>query len=375
MSPTPSLPGLTRQSILVRKKMDARVISAFTRVFRRAMPADDGSAERATAHRRRAFIMLIGAAAAWPLAARAQQSGPMPLIGYVSSQSQEYDGPRLAALRQSLSEAGYVEGASVAIEYRWAEGNYDRLAAQAAEFVRRRAAVIFAGSLPAALAAKAATTTIPIVFVMGADPVKLGVVASLNQAGGNVTGLMQFYGALGGKRLELIRELVPTASIVAVLTNPKNPNSEDHLSDVRAAANAMGQRILVFPVSAESEIVPAFASLVRQGANALLVADDPFFSTRRDQIVAQAASRAMPSIYYTREFAAAGGLISYGSNPIANYSQAGAYVARILRGTAPADLPVQQPTKFELVINLKTAKTLGLTMPLTLQAAADEVIE
>src|SRR5262249_52414983 len=176
-SPTPSLPGLTRQSILVRKKMDARVISAFTRVFRRAMPADDGSAERATAHRRRAFIMLIGAAAAWPLAARAQQSGPMPLIGYVSSQSQEYDGPRLAALRQSLSEAGYVEGASVAIEYRWAEGNYDRLAAQAAEFVRRRAAVIFAGSLPAALAAKAATTTIPIVFVMGADPVKLGVVA------------------------------------------------------------------------------------------------------------------------------------------------------------------------------------------------------
>jgi putative ABC transport system substrate-binding protein len=319
--------------------------------------------------------MLIGAAAAWPLAARAQQSGPMPLIGYVSSQSQEYDGPRLAALRQSLSEAGYVEGASVAIEYRWAEGNYDRLAAQAAEFVRRRAAVIFAGSLPAALAAKAATTTIPIVFVMGADPVKLGVVASLNQPGGNVTGLMQFYGALGGKRLELIRELVPTASIVAVLTNPKNPNSEDHLSDVRAAANAMGQRILVFPVSAESEIVPAFASLVRQGANALLVADDPFFSTRREQILAQANSRAMPAIYYTREFAAAGGLISYGSNPIDNYRRAGAYVARILKGTPPADLPIEQPTKFELVINLKTAKTLGLTVPLTLQAAADEVIE
>jgi len=325
---------------------------------------------------RREFIALIGGAAAsallWPLAARAQQ---MPLIGYFSSQSQEYDGPRLAALRRSLSEAGYVEGTNVAIEYRWAEGNYDRLAAQAAEFVRRRAAVIFASSLPAALAAKAATTTIPIVFVMGADPVKLGVVASLNQPGGNVTGVSQFYGALGGKRLELIRELVPTASIIAVLTNPKNPNSEDHLSDVRAAANAMGQRILVFPVSAESEIAPAFASLVRQGANALLVADDPFFSTRRDQIVAQAASRAMPSIYYTREFAAAGGLISYGSNPIDNYRRAGAYVARILKGTAPADLPVEQPTKFELVINLKTAKTLGLTMPLTLQAAADEVIE
>ena len=236
-------------------------------------------------------------------------------------------------------------------------------------------AVIFAGSLPAALAAKSATTTIPIVFVIGADPVKLGVVASLNQPGGNATGVTQFYGALGGKRLELIRELVPQASIIAVLTNPRNPNSEDHLADVRAAAQAMGQRLLVFPVSAASEIESAFASLVRQGANAVLVADDPFFSTRRDEIVAQAGSRAMPTIYYTREFAEAGGLISYGSNPIANYIQAAAYVARILKGTAPADLPVQQPTKFELVINLKTAKTLGLTVPLTLQAAADEVIE
>ena len=329
--------------------------------------------------KRRDFITLLGAAAApsvfWPLAARAQQSAPMPVIGYFSSQSSDYDAPRLAALRRSLSEAGYVEGTNVAIEYRWAEGNYDRVAAQAAEFVRRLVAVIFAVSLPAALAAKAATTTIPIVFVIGADPVKLGVVASLNQPGGNATGVTQFYGALGGKRLELIRELVPTASIIAVLTNPRNPNSEDHLADVRAAAQAMGQRLLVFPVSAASEIEPAFASLVRQGANAVLVADDPFFSTRRDQIVAQAASRAMPTIYYTREFAEAGGLISYGSNPIANYLQAAAYVARILKGTVPADLPVQQPTKFELVINLKTAKTLGLVVPLTLQAAADEVIE
>jgi len=329
--------------------------------------------------KRRAFILALGGAAAsallWPLAARAQQRGPMPMVGYFSSQSREYDGPRLEALRRSLSEAGYVEGANVAIEYRWAEGDYDRLAAQAAEFARRRAAVIFAGSLPAALAAKAATATIPIVFVIGADPVKLGVVASLNQPGGNMTGVTQFYGALGGKRLELIRELVPQASIIAVLTNPKNPNSEDHLADVRVAANAMGQRILVFPVSAESEIAPAFAGLVSQGANAVLVADDPFFSTRREQILAQAKSRAMPAIYYTREFVEAGGLISYGSNPVANYIQAGAYVARILKGTAPADLPVQQPTKFELVINLKTAKTLGLSVPLTLQAAADEVIE
>jgi putative ABC transport system substrate-binding protein len=322
--------------------------------------------------RRRAFITLLASAAAWPLAARAQQ---MPVIGYFSSQSANWDAARLAALRQSLAEAGYVEGNNVAFEYSWAEGNYDRLPAQAAEFVRRGVAVILAGSLPSALAAKAATTTIPIVFIMGADPVKLGVVASLNKPGGNVTGLMQLYGALGGKRLELIREIVPTASIVAVLSNPKNPNAEDHLADVRAAAQAMGQRILVLPVSADGEIEPAFASMAQQGANALLVADDPFFSTRRDALIAQAKARALPAIYYTREFAAAGGLISYGSNPIENYRRAGVYVARILKGTPPAELPVEQPTKFELVINLKTAKTLGVTVPLTLQAAADEVIE
>src|SRR5215470_5339089 len=203
--------------------------------------------------RRREFITLLGGAAAvWPLAARAQPA--MRVIGYLSSQSRDYDDPRLAALRQSLSEAGFAEGTNVAIEYRWTDGDYAPLAALATEFVRRRVALIFTASLPAALAAKAATTTIPIVFVMGADPVKLGVVASLNRPGGNVTGVTQFYGALGGKRLELIRELVPTAAIIAVLTNPRNPNSEDHLSDVRAAAQAMGQRILVFPVSAESEI-------------------------------------------------------------------------------------------------------------------------
>jgi putative tryptophan/tyrosine transport system substrate-binding protein len=201
--------------------------------------------------RRRAFITLLGgAAAAWPIAARAQQPA-MPVIGYLSSQSASADAGRIAAMRQSLAEAGYAEGTNLAIEYRWAEGDYDRLAAQAAELVRRRIAVIFAASLPSALAAKAATTTIPIVFVMGADPVKLGVVPSLNRPGGNVTGVYQVYGALGGKRLELIRELVPKASLIAVLTNPKNPNSEDHLDDVRAAAHAMGQRILVFPVSAD----------------------------------------------------------------------------------------------------------------------------
>jgi putative ABC transport system substrate-binding protein len=297
------------------------------------------------------------------------------VIGYLGALSAHWDAARLPALRQSLAEAGYVEGNNVAFEYSWAEGNYDRLPAQAAEFVRRGVAVIVAGSLPSVLAAKSATTTIPIVFVIGADPVKLGVVASLNKPGGNVTGLMQLYGALGGKRLELIRELVPTASIVAVLSNPKNPNAEDHLADVRAAAQAMGQRILVSPVSADGDIEPAFASMAQQGANVLLVADDPFFGTRRDRIVAQAQARALPAIYYTREFPAAGGLISYGSNTVDNFRRAGVYVARILKGTLPGDLPIEQPTKFELVINLKTAKALGLEIPPTLLARADEVIE
>ena len=323
--------------------------------------------------KRREFITLLGGAAAWPLAARAQRPA-MPVIGYFG-QSLDFETMRLAALRQSLSEAGYVEGESIAIEYQWVEGDYDRLAARAAEFVRRRVALIFASSLPATLAAKAATATIPIVFVMGADPVKLGVVASLSRPGANVTGVTQFYGALGGKRLELIRELVPKASLIAVLTNPKNPNSEDHLADVRSAAQAIGQRILAFAASAESEIEPAFARLAREKADALLVADDTLFSTRRAQIVAQANARGIPAIYYSREFADAGGLISYGSHSPDNFRVAGAYIARILKGAQPADLPIQQPTKFELVINLKAANALNLTVPLTLQASADEVIE
>jgi putative ABC transport system substrate-binding protein len=324
--------------------------------------------------KRRQFITLLGVAAAWPLAARAQQA-TMPVIGYLGGQSGSWDAARLVSLRQSLAEAGYAEGVNLAIEYRWAEGDYDRLAAQAAEFVRRSVVVIVASSLPSALAAKAATTSIPIVFVMGADPVKLGVVATLNQPGGNVTGVTQFFGALGGKRLELIRELVPKASLTAILSNPKNPNAEDHLAEVRAAAQAMGQRILVFPVSADGEIEPAFASMTQQGANALLVADDPFFSTRHDQIIARANSRTLPAIYYSREFAVAGGLISYGSNPIDNYRRVGAYVARILKGMPPAELPVEQPTKFDLVVNLATAKALGLTIPESFLLRADEVIE
>ena len=323
--------------------------------------------------KRREFITLLGGAAAWPLAARAQRPA-MPVIGYFG-QSLDFETMRLAALRQSLSEAGYVEGESIAIEYQRVEGDYDRLAARAAELVRRRVALIFASSLPATLAAKAATATIPIVFVMGADPVKLGVVASLSRPGANVTGVTQFYGALGGKRLELVRELVPKASLIAVLTNPKNPNSEDHLANVRSAAQAIGQRILAFAASAESEIEPAFARLAREKADALLVADDTLFSTRRAQIVAQANARGIPAIYYSREFADAGGLISYGSHSPDNFRVAGAYIARILKGAQPADLPIQQPTKFELVINLKAANALNLTVPLTLQASADEVIE
>jgi putative ABC transport system substrate-binding protein len=323
--------------------------------------------------RRRKFIGLVGGAAAWPVMARAQQV--MPVVGYASAQSKDYDGERMIALRQSLSNAGYVDGTNVKFEYRWADGNYDRLAEQVAEFVSRRVAVIFASSLPAALAAKSATMTIPIVFVMGADPVKLGVVASLSRPGGNVTGVTQFYGAIGGKRLELLRELIPKVSVVAILTNPKNPNSKDHLADVQVAARTIGQRIIVLPASAESDIEPAFASLVRQRAEALLVADDPFFSTCRAQIVTQAANHAMPAIYYTREFVALGGLISYGSNAIDNFRQAGVYTGRILKGEKPADLPVQQPTKFELLINLNTAKKLGIAVSPTMLARTDEVIE
>jgi ABC-type uncharacterized transport system substrate-binding protein len=325
--------------------------------------------------KRRELIALIGSAATWPLAAQAQQP-KMPVIGFVGGTSPDaYVDAQFATFRNGLNETGFVDGQNVTIEFRWAEGQYDRLPKFAAELVSRPVAVILAGSLPSALAAKGKTSTIPIVFVIGADPVKLGVVASLNRPGGNVTGITQYFGALGAKRLELLRGLVPSASVIAIISNPKNANAEDHLNDVQAAARAIGQQTRVFRASSENDIDAAFADLVRQGNGALLVADDPFLSVRRGQIVALAARHAVPTIYYAREFPAAGGLMSYGSSAGDNYRLAGIYVGRILKGAKPADLPVMQPTRFELVINLKTAKALGLEIPVPLLATADEVIE
>jgi putative ABC transport system substrate-binding protein len=325
--------------------------------------------------RRDVIRWIMGSAAAWPLAARTQQP-TLPTIGYVSATSFDgYTRPQVAAFRQALNESGFVEGRNVAIEFRWAEGQYDRLPALTAEIVSRPVDVILASSLPAALAAKQATTAIPIVFVMGADPVKLGVVASLNRPGGNVTGVMQLFGALGAKRLALIRELVPSLLVLAVLSNPNNPNASDHLDDVQTAARSIGQQIEVFRATSESEIDSAFAGIARRKGGAVLVTDDPLFSLRRDQLVGLAARHAIPASYWARDFPAAGGLMSYGSSTSNNYREAALYVARILRGAKPADLPVLQPTKFELVINVKTAKALGLTVPPTLIALADEVIE
>ena len=286
-----------------------------------------------TRMRRREFLILLGgAAAAWPLAAHSQQTA-MPVIGFLGATALDaYTSQLVAAFRRGLTEVGLVENRDVAIEFRWAEGNYDRLPALARELVGDRAAVILAGSLPSALAAKQATSSIPIVFIMGADPVKLGVVTSLNRPDGNVTGIYQYYGALGGKRLEFIREIVPSLAVLAVLSNPKNPNAEDHLNDIKAAAHAVHQQIDVFHASSEGDIDAAFANLARHRDGALLLADDPLFSVRRDQIVALAARYAVPTSYYARDFALAGGLMSYGSSGADNNRQAGIYVGRILKG-------------------------------------------
>jgi ABC-type uncharacterized transport system substrate-binding protein len=326
--------------------------------------------------RRREFIALIGGtAAAWPLAARAQQPA-MPVIGLLSGRSLNDSKPMMAAFRQGLIEQGFVERQNVAIEYRWAEGHYDRLPAMAADLAGRQVAAILAvGSVPSPLAAKAATSTIPIVFVVGGDPVKFGLVSSLNRPGGNVTGVSVLSGALTAKRLELLRELVPDAGIVACLVNPKNPEAESQLMDIRAAGRMVRQKIIVLNASLDHELDDAMATIVRERASGLLVGNDAFFVLRREQLVALAARHAIPTIYFLREFAEAGGLVSYGDSLTDAYRQVGMYIGRILKGMKPADLPVVQSTKVELTINLKTAKALGLAVPHTLLARADEVIE
>jgi putative tryptophan/tyrosine transport system substrate-binding protein len=325
--------------------------------------------------KRRQFITLIGGAAAWPLAARAQQRR-MPVIGFLSSVSPGPFTHLIAAFREGLSHAGYVEGQNVAMEYRWAEGRYDRLPALAAELVSRQVAVIVAsGGNGPAQAAKAATGRIPIVFVSGGEPIRAGLVAGLSRPGGNVTGVSTMFSALVPKRLDLLNQLVPNVAVIGVLINPNYPDADLQRQELEEAAAAMRRQTRLVEAGTESEVVTAFASLAQQRVDALLVANDPFFDSRRDQITALAARHALPAIYSGREYAAAGGLMSYGPSLPDAFRQASIYTARILGGEKPADLPVQQPTKFELVLNPKAAKALGLEIPPTLIALADEVIE
>jgi putative tryptophan/tyrosine transport system substrate-binding protein len=325
--------------------------------------------------RRREFIALLGTAAASPLGALAQQ--PMPVIGWLSVGSPESDNipARLIAFRQTLNEIGFVEGRNVAIEFRWAEGQYDRLPELAAALVRHQVAVIVAPGPPPAFAAKAATATIPIVFNVGIDPVQSGLVASLNRPGGNITGVALMAAELAGKRLQLLHELVPTASAVALLVNPSNPITESEARNLQDAARSLGLQTQVLRAGTPSEIDAAFRTLGKLRVHALVVGIDPFFTSQRAQIVVLAARYAMPAIYVYREFAETGGLMSYGTDLADGYRQAGVLTGKILKGAKPADLPVQQVVKLDLVINLKTAKALGLTIPQWLLGRADEVIE
>jgi putative ABC transport system substrate-binding protein len=324
--------------------------------------------------KRREFITLLGGAIAWPLTAIAQHR-TLPVIGYVNSRSRGTDTPFLAGFHRGLNETGYVEGQNVAIEYRWAEGQYDRLRVLATDLVERRVTVMAATSTPAALAAKAATSAIPIVFTTAADPIAVGLVDSLSRPSGNATGVNTYVSHLGAKRLELLRELVPNAAVIGMLVNPNFPDAESQSKDVKEAAGTLGQQVHVVNANSEGDFIRAFSAFIEMKANALLVSTDGLFLSRREQLVALAAGHKIPAIYFGRDFVLAGGLMSYGADIADGYRQAGIYAGRILKGNKPGDLPVMQPTKFDLVINLKTAKSLGLTVPLTLQASADEVIE
>jgi putative ABC transport system substrate-binding protein len=325
--------------------------------------------------KRRQFITLLGGAAAWPLAARAQQTA-MPVVGWLSASTPESDALILRPFRQALNAQGFVEGRNVAIEFRWTEGQIDRLPGMAADLVQRRVSVIVTtASVPAINAAKAATATIPIVFQTAADPVAFGLVASLNRPGGNVTGATSLNVEVGAKRLELLHELVPAATVIALLVNPTSPIAEAYSRDAQAAARTLGLQLNVLRASTEHEIDTVFTTLVQLRAGGLVIGADAFFNSRSEQLAGLTVRHAVPAIYSLRRFAVAGGLMSYGGDITEQYRQVGDYTGRILKGEKPADLPVQQSTKVELTINLKTAKALGLTVPLALQASADELIE
>jgi putative tryptophan/tyrosine transport system substrate-binding protein len=325
--------------------------------------------------KRRTFIAVLGGAVAWPVVARGQQPAT-PVIGFIHSASPNYFSQMAPAFSQGLKEAGYIEGQNVLIEYRWAEGHYERLSVLVADLISRTVDVIFAaGGTDPAKVAKAATTKIPIVFVSAADPVKTGLVASLSRPGGNVTGVSLLASALDAKKLDLLRELVPQVSTIGALINPSYPEAKSQANEFETAANGLGVRSLVLSAGTEADINTVFAGLEEQRVGALVVSTDPFFGARRDQLVALAARHSVPVIYFQREFAAAGGLVSYGPHFADGYRQGAVYVGRVLKGEKPADLPVQQPTKFELVINIRVARALGLTVPPMVLARADEVIE
>ena len=325
--------------------------------------------------KRREFITLLGGAVAWPVTARAQQAA-MPVIGFLGGGSPDAFAHVVNAFRQGLYETGFAEGQNVTIEYRWAEGQYDRLPALVADLIRQKSAVIVAtGGDVGVRAAKKAATAIPIVFTSGSDPVAAGFVSSLNRPGGNVTGVSLFVSVLEGKKLELLRELVPMAAVIGFLVNPNNPRADVDTADMQAAARALGKLLLILKADGEHDFDAVFTNLAQQRVDALVVHTEPFFLSRRDHLVELAARYSIPTIYGLREFAAAGGLISYGTKLSDSYRQVGIYTGKILKGEKPADLPVMQPTKFEFVINLKAAKALGLTVPTSLLVRADEVIE